>query len=478
MKKLTVAKYLHFLKVDNETYIGWNRYWPSIFILNKAALELLDRIETGKTIPQDNEIDYFLGEFKKYRFIFTGDADPSKEHFSRMVRQAVAETERRAAQFFREKEDYDDLKIVNSECNLACSYCINNYRKEKFPRCEIKQDNEKQLEIIAQCIDRYIARKIERPADHLQDKNIKEAKIFFNGGEILLEWPLIKEIIERNQTKYKNKGIRIIYEINTNLTLLTEELARFFKKHQVALHISIDGYREIHNRTRKYHNDRGSFDDIIRKLAIYRKYNGKNSLETFQGTIEFPDDFSPEAVYEMAQYGFLSARLAPNLLAVSEENARKKAQIMGRFLELNACHEFQVTELIFTRLKDKINREEYCFTFNCPGLSALPRMSIELNLSTMSLSHLCGFVPRAAVPTAEIGYDIYNPKLWDVSSHFIKERLDVVLTDCMECELVGICAGGCVLAGLDIDNRINKAACAYQKEMWQIYVKKAYQDNK
>ncbi len=477
MEKLTVAKYLHFLKVDNDAYIGWNRYHPSIFILNKAALDLLDRIAAGKTIPRNNEIDYFLEEFKKYRFIFRGDTDPSKEDFCRMVRQAAAETESRAAQFYREKEDYDDLKIVGNACNLACPYCINNYKKEESPCCEIKDNKEKKLEIIEQCIDRYIARKIESPAARLPDEKIKEAKIFFNGGEILLEWPLIKEIIERNQTTYKNKGIKITYEINTNLTLLTEAMARFFKKHRVAVHISIDGYREIHNRTRKYHDGRGSFDDIIEKLAIYRKYNGKNSLPTFQGTIEFPDDFSPEEVYKMERCGFLSARLAPNLLAVSEENARRKAQIMGRFLELNTRHKFQVTELIFTRLKDKINREEYCFTFNCPGLSALPRMSIELNISTMSLSHLCGFVRRAAVSCAEIGYDIYNPKLWDVSAHFIKERLDVVSTDCLECELVGICAGGCVLAGLDIDNRVNKAACAYEKEMWKIYVKKAYQDS-
>ena len=107
----------------------------------------------------------------------------------------------------------------------------------------------------------------------------------------------------------------------------------------------------------------------------------------------------------------------------------------------------------------------------------LYRIGLELNLSTLSLSHLCGFVPGAALPIEELGYDIYNPKLWEVSYEFIKGRMESVLKLCMECELVGICLGGCIMSGLDNENRLNKAACAYQKEMWKIYVKKAYEDS-
>jgi len=478
MKKLTAAKYLHFIKVDKGTYIGWNRYWPSIFILNEAALKLLDRVRDGRPIERNEEIDYFLDQFKKYRFIFEGDNDPSKENFVRMVRDMDEQRQREAGDFYRQKQAYDGLKIVNDECNLTCSYCVNHDKKKEYqsPNIRAKLSRAEKLEIVNKIVDQYLGAAL--PAKEGGKTGGKEAGIFFSGGEILLEWELLKEVVRRIDHKYASSGTKIDYEINTNLTLLTEEMAEFFKKHDFKVHISIDGYREAHNRTRKYVNGAGSFDDIIRKLEIFRRVYGENSLTTFQGTIEYPEDFSPEEVYRMEEYGFIAARLAPNLLHVSEKDGRKKALIMENFLELNSHRKFQVTELIFTRLKDKVNREEYRFSFNCQGLDSLPGLGIEINLSTMNLSQVCGFVPQAGVPIDELGFDIYNPKLWQVSSRFLKARMETLLSDCLACELVGICVGGCVMSGLDTANRVNKAACAYQEEMWKIYIKKAYNDSK
>lgn len=481
MKRLKVAEYLHFLLVSKGIYIGWNRFYPSVFIFNQEAMDLLERIKYKKPIKVDNDIGYFLKEFKKYRFLYEGDVDPSRKNFVHMVQWAVAETDRRAGEFYRQKEDYDDLKIVNEECNLACSYCVNrhnlpaaynhdNISSKESPGKRVSKMTEDKWTVVNQCVEQFISRKIANGSRRMQ--------IFFNGGEILIEWPLIKAVVQRIAKEYKDKDIEIEYKINTNLTLLNEEIARFFSEYDFDVHISIDGYRSAHNRTRKYRSGRESFDDIIDRVKLYRKFNKEDSLTSFQGTIEHPEDFRAEEVYKMTGFGFVQARLAPNLLNVTEKDAVKKARLMGEFLELNVRHPLQVTELVFTRLKDKINQEEYRFSFNCQGLCCLPKMGLEINLSTLCLSHLCGFIPAAAVPIQELDHDIYNPKLWQVSHGFIKERMESVLKNCLECELVGICVGGCVMSGLDNYNRPNPAACAYQREMWKIYVRKAYHDSK
>lgn len=433
-------------------------------------------IRKGEEIETNEEIDYYLEEFKKYHFVFEGDSDPSKEDFAREVREAVEETDRRAQEFYRDKESYDNLTIVNDECNLACSYCVNHYNKRGVPNGVSRKDAGGKREIILDCVDQYMGA-MPPAGNDKENGRKKEASVFFNGGEILLEWELVKQVVEHVEEQCSKNGITAGFEINTNLTLLTEEIAEFLHRHHFRVHISIDGYKEAHNRTRKYHNGAGSFDDIIEKLKIFRKYFGKNSLDSYQGTIEFPERFSPEEISKMANYSFSAARLAPNLLNVSEESARQKARIMGQFLELNTHRDFQVTELIFTRLKDKVNRAEYQFSFNCRGLSGLPDMGIEINLSTMHLSQVCGFARKAGLPIAELDYDIYNPKLWRHSYKFIEERMESLLTLCMDCSLVGICSGGCLMSGLDTENKLNKAACAYQQEMWQIYVKKAYYDS-
>ena len=467
MKNLHVSEYLHYLPVDKDTYVGWNRYFPSIFILNGAALELMDRIAHDKPIEMDEEIDEYLKEFKKYKFLYEGDfpdGDPSGRDFENMVREEVKKPDRYAEAFFKEEKAYEDLKIVTDDCNLACAYCVNDYGRT--PAGIKKKDGEK-LKIVETCVDQFMERKTRNGG--------KETKIFFNGGEILVEWELVKAIVERTAEKYKD--IRVDYGLNTNLTLLTEEMAEFFSRHNFNVHISIDGYREAHDRTRKYHGGKGSFDDVMEKVELYRKYN-KGGMKSFQGTIEFPDEFDPEEVYKMGKYGFVNARLAPNLLNCTEEDAIKKARLMGKFLELNDREEFQVTELVFNQLKRKVNQQEYKFTFNCRGLSAIYGTALEINLSTLSLSYLCGFVHDTAISMDELGYDIYNPKLWDISYQFIKDRMESMFTNCMDCELAGICVGGCIMSGLDNKNRLNKAACAYQKEMWRIYAGKAYNDSK
>jgi len=181
----------------------------------------------------------------------------------------------------------------------------------------------------------------------------------------------------------------------------------------------------------------------------------------------------------MSEYGFDNARLAPNLLNVSEEDAKKKAQIMREFLEIKfpapASISSHRTDFHQSKKKDKSKGFS-----NSPliarGWAGFPIWESRWIYPTLSLSHLCGFIPRAAVPIEEMEYNIYNPKLWEVSYQFIKERMESLLKNCMECELISICAGGCILSGIDIENRLNKAACVYQKEMWKMYVKKAYED--
>jgi len=468
MTNLKISNYLHFEPVDKEIYIGWNRYYPSIFILNSYALELLDSIKKGNFHKTGEDVEFFLGELKKYKFIYEGKKDLSREFFLEMAQKQLNKVEQNAYNFYEQEEDYSELRIVNDVCNLNCSYCVNNYKSpRKTSNNPLKKVRQK-VKMIDMCIDQFFARK--------EINNNTPISITFNGGEILMDWGFIKHIVERISRKYP--GFNVQYQINTNLTLLNPEIASFFRKYGFKINISIDGYKEAHDKTRVFPGGKGSFDKIIEKLELFREITSNGSPKSFQGTIEYPDDFIPEEVYKMGRYGFIRARLAPNLLYSSVEDGKKKAKLMGKFLELNAENRFQVQELIFTRAKHKINQNRYYFDFNCRGLSGLPKLAIEFNITDMSVSHLCGFIHQSAVPFSELSCNIYNPKLWQVSKRFINERIETVLENCMECPLVGLCSGGCILSGIDSHNRLNEAACTYQREIWRIYLKKAYWDGK
>lgn len=465
MKDVKVSEFLHFQQVDTDEdiTIGWNRFFPTIFILNRFALELLDALRNKETIPHNEEMEPFLKELFKYKFIYDSETDPSRDDFLKMIDESLVGLEKAGDDFYRLKKAYDGMTIFNVECNLACPYCVNQYKRKHGP---VKKNAADRWKIVRDCIEQYV---LKKPGN-----SSEPVKISFNGGEILLEWGLIKKIVQWLTEKYKSMNVE--FHMNTNLSLMTEEIAKFLAQHNFMLDISIDGYKRAHDRTRKYHNGEGSFADILKGLTIYRKFNEKNPINAFQGTIDFIDEFNPEEVYGMGKHGFLQARLAPNLLNVSQEDALKKAGVMGKFLELNDRHPFQVKDLFFSKAKDRINQDEYYFSFNCQGLSCLPDMTIFLNVSTLRVSQICAYVHDAWLPLEDVEYDVYNPKLWHRAYRFIKERAEAIKKYCFDCHLVGLCSGGCIYTGLDNENRLNKAACTYQEELWRIYIDKVYRD--
>lgn len=468
MKNIKVSEYLHFQPVDreNDISVGWNRFFPTIFILNRFSLELLEAIKYKKKINHNDETRAFFQELFKYKFIYETGNDQSKDDFLKMIHHQLSLIKEKGDNFYRLENAYYGMGIFTDQCNLTCPYCVNQYKRK---HTAVKKDFKEKLEIVHRCIDQYVSRRL------LKASESEPVKIFFNGGEILLEWETIKAVVRHLLDSYK--GIPFEFEMNTNLTLLTEEMAEFLSQYYFKVDISIDGYKRAHDRTRKYRSGEGSFDDILRKLEIYRKLNPKNPITAFQGTIEYIDDFQPEQVYEMEKVGFLNARLAPNLLNVSKEDALGKAEVMGKFLELNPRHQLQVTELFFSNAKERINLDDYRFVFNCRGLSCLPHMILYLNISTLRVTQVCAYVPGASCPLDELGYDIYNKKLWRASYRFIKKRVEALKKYCLDCHLVGLCSGGCIYTGLDNENRLNKAACAFQKKLWSIYIDKVYSDS-
>ena len=465
MKDINVSEYLYFQQVDagNDIHIGWNRFFPTIFILNRFALELLEAIKNKKKIDHTDETRFFFKELFTYKFIYDTETDRSKDDFLKMIDHRLSLVKEGGDGFYRQDAAYDEMGIFTDECNLACSYCVNQYKRKHSP---VKKSFGERLEIVNKCIDQFLSRALAETS--------QPVSIFFNGGEILTEWETVKAVVCGLSERYK--GVSFEFEMNTNLTLLTEEIAEFLCRHNFKVNISIDGYRGAHDRTRKYHNGKGSFDDLLGKLEIYRERCKEKPVNMFQGTIEYVDGFNPEEVYEMENRGFLNARLAPNLLNVSEEDAVRKAELMGKFLELNKRHRLQVTELFFANAKKRINQDDYRFSFNCRGLSCLPELALYLNISALRLSHICVYVPEASRSLEALEYDIYNRKLWEVSYRFIKERVEALKKYCLDCHLVGLCSGGCIYTGLDNENQPNKAACAFQKKLWSLYIDKVYRD--
>ena len=154
------------------------------------------------------------------------------------------------------KNKYDDsflsmVMLPSLKCNLRCHYCY-----EKFKDKTISKENIRILKTFftkqAQ-IRRYIT-------------------LRWSGGEIMTAWEYINDISQHIQSECKKNHCGFTASAISNGTLLTPQIIEQMTNCQIkSIQITLDGDKETHNLTRFYPNKLGTFDDIIKNIAIASK---------------------------------------------------------------------------------------------------------------------------------------------------------------------------------------------------------------
>ncbi len=138
--------------------------------------------------------------------------------------------------------------VVTSSCNLNCSYCYEN----KYDRSKEQMD----ISVAKDAITYYMER----------DDGHKKVSIEFFGGEPLLGFSLIKEVVEWFYSRSWKKDA--FFGIQTNGTLLTEEMKEWLVKYKKKLTVgfSIDGCKEAHDLNRS-----NSYDLLYSNIPFLKK---------------------------------------------------------------------------------------------------------------------------------------------------------------------------------------------------------------
>ena len=162
------------------------------------------------------------------------------------------------------------MLIVTENCNLRCSYC---YEQEK-PYSAKKRMS---WPTAQKAIDQFF-QQVPEHADR--------TSITFFGGEPTLEFDLIKKVIaysysHRTIGHYRGKDYN--YVINTNGTLLSEEMYQLFGRlgRKLNLRVSADGFREGHDITRKTVDGKGSWRLVGKNLTYHRNLKERFGVDVY-----------------------------------------------------------------------------------------------------------------------------------------------------------------------------------------------------
>jgi uncharacterized protein len=186
---------------------------------------------------------------------------------------------------------------VTTKCNMNCKYC---YEGEK------KLEKAMNVDIADRAID-YTIR-------HYNDLHTKEPlDVGFHGGEPLLQFELIKYIINKFRDYFRNDDEMLKFSMTTNGVLLTEEISKYICDNIQFLSISLDGTKKTHDTNRVLLNEAGTYDIVAEKfMDLLKKRSDIRVRTTFNS--KTVANLS-EDVKHLIDMGFMMIVPAPDLFS-------------------------------------------------------------------------------------------------------------------------------------------------------------------
>lgn len=155
--------------------------------------------------------------------------------------------------------NFDDKKLkklvllMTSGCNMRCRYCFLEYGE----KASIGRNNFLETSVIENRIDDILI---------VYPEGIDYIEFF--GGEPLLAYTGILEIIDTINNKFNRSGLKKPgYGMVTNGILLTPEKMKVFREKNVAVMVSIDGSKELQDSVRVGINGENTYEKLISNLS-------------------------------------------------------------------------------------------------------------------------------------------------------------------------------------------------------------------
>lgn len=236
----------------------------------------------------------------------------------------------------------DLILQVTQSCNLRCEYCT--YSGNYYTRTHsIKK---MPAETAFKAVDFMVK--------HSKEKKV--VSIGFYGGEPLLAFDLIKQVIEYIEANYAGKNFK--YTITTNGTLLTEEIIDYLVAKDFVLMISLDGPEEVHNRHRKFADGTGSFDKIRQNLTMVKKRHPDYFRQIKTNTVFAPGK-NFEAIINFFNEDTIFSGLQPMFSVMSDMDAKGPVALDESFSLLYQKEHFKLLLYMLGELDRKLISEPF-----------------------------------------------------------------------------------------------------------------------
>lgn len=433
---MLVSKYTQYLPQSDGSIVIWHSVFGRVMQLPD---QLADYLKNSRIVDSND----FIENFGEDAFKILADAhiliNSSEEEQIDIDNLFVKHNP-------KHKSKVKALSLIMSEeCPFRCVYCIHfanskhYYNKEKMMTFEIAKSS----------IDSYIKLMLENGESDFY--------INFGGGEPLLNYPLIAILLPYIKQCEALHNIKIKLGINTNLALLTKEMAETLTSYDVEIATSLDGTKKGNDKVRLSKNLSGTYDSIIRGFNVLKELG--HPLDGFAMTVTEANlsDIDTEIIDWAAALKMTEVRIDIDVVGIVNSPMSEVVQRLTRVRKY--AKEKGISVIGF-------------WSRPAENLGLLPEKEDIGFCGGERGNSLCVAPSGQVFPCGYSNYQLGNyqdiPTIYDNSAYvelLANRNLKNHPEKCQKCPIFGFCRGGCL-----ITKEANQGSTEKQTAMCELYV--------
>ncbi|MCI9501079.1 MAG: thioether cross-link-forming SCIFF peptide maturase [Hungatella sp.] len=199
---------------------------------------------------------------------------------------------------------------IAHDCNLACRYCFAEEGEYHGRRALMS------FEVGKKALDFLIANTGGR----------RNLEVDFFGGEPLMNWQVVKQLVEYGRSQEESHNKRFRFTLTTNGVLLNDEIMEFCNQEMSNVVLSLDGRKEVNDRMRPFRKGDGSYDLIVPKFQKFADSRNQTNYYV-RGTFTRNNlDFSKDVLH-FADLGFKQMSMEPVVASPKEPYAIREEDL-------------------------------------------------------------------------------------------------------------------------------------------------------
>ncbi len=418
----------------------------SVHVVDDLVYEILEKRTAGQT--KEETLRALAGRYP---------AEETEEAFSEIAQLEEEGTLFSADRYEKAVDLFKDRPVVVKalclhiahDCNLACRYCFAEEGEYHGRRALMSYETGKQA------LDFLVA----------HSGNRVNLEVDFFGGEPLMNWEVVKRLVEYGRSIEEANHKKFRFTLTTNGVLLNDEIMEFANREMGNVVLSIDGRKEVHDRMRPFRKGAGSYDLIVPKFLKFAESRNQSNYYVRGTFTHYNTDFAADVLH-LADLGFQQISVEPVVAQPTDDYAIREEDLP----EILAQYDLLAKEMV-RRKKQGRGFHFFHFMIDLEGgpciykrLSGCGSGTEYLAVTPWGDLYPCHqFVGQEAFCLGNVSDGIRNTDL-------VREFGNVNVyskKECRECFARFYCSGGCAANSWNFTQNINSVyeiGCVLQRK--------------